>query len=227
MRTWQTLAERAGRELEDASAEDILRWAGGQFGDRLVVTSSMADGVLAHLAASVLPGVEVLFLDTGYHFVETLGTRDAVEGLYNVRVRTVRPRRSVDEQDVLEGPRLYERDPDRCCALRKVEPLERALAGYAAWATGIRRDEARSRARTPVVGWDATRGLVKVSPLARWTQNDVDAYVAQHAVLVNPLQQLGFTSIGCQPCTVPVQPGDDPRAGRWAGRAKTECGIHT
>ncbi|MGK5631825.1 phosphoadenylyl-sulfate reductase [Streptomyces sp. URMC 123] len=220
------LAERAGRDLEEAPAPEILRWAVDTFGARFCVTSSMEDAVVAHLAAGVRPGVDVVFLDTGYHFPETIGTRDAVEAVLDVRVRTLTPRLSVAEQDAAYGPRLHDRDPDLCCALRKVEPLEEGLADYDAWATGLRRDEAPSRAGTPVVGWDERRRKVKVSPIARWTQDDVDAYVAEHGVLTNPLLMDGYASIGCAPCTRRVRQGEDARAGRWAGRAKTECGLH-
>jgi phosphoadenosine phosphosulfate reductase len=220
------LALDAGRRLEQASPQEVLRWAAETFGERFVVTSSMGDGVLASLAASAAPGVEVVFLDTGYHFPETLGTRDAVAQVYDVRVRTVLPLLTVAEQDAEHGPDLWRRDPDACCALRKVEPLERALADRDAYATGVRRDESPTRAGTQVVEWDERRGKVKVNPLARWTQDDVEAYVAEHGVLVNPLQAEGFPSIGCAPCTRPVAAGEDLRAGRWAGTPKTECGLH-
>ncbi|WFB06883.1 phosphoadenylyl-sulfate reductase [Streptomyces sp. LX-29] len=222
-----TLAERAGRELEEAPALDILRWAADTFGPRFCVTSSMEDAVVAHLASRAFPGVDVVFLDTGYHFPETIGTRDAVATVLDVNVITLTPRQTVAEQDAEHGPRLHERDPDLCCALRKVTPLEEGLAGYDAWATGLRRDEAPTRAGTPVVGWDARRGKVKVSPIARWTQADVDAYVAEHGVLTNPLLMDGYASVGCAPCTRRVLPGEDSRAGRWAGRGKIECGLHT
>ncbi|MEW1638837.1 phosphoadenylyl-sulfate reductase, partial [Streptomyces sp. NPDC093801] len=164
------LAERVGRELEDASALEILTWAADTFGERFCVTSSMEDAVVAHLASRVMPGVDVVFLDTGYHFEETIGTRDAVEAVMDVNLLTLRPRRTVAEQDAEYGPRLHDRDPDLCCALRKVQPLEEGLAGYDAWATGLRRDESPTRANTPVVGWDEKRRKVKVSPIARWTQ---------------------------------------------------------
>jgi phosphoadenosine phosphosulfate reductase len=223
----ETLASRAGEELEDASAEAVLRWAADTFGDRFCVTSSMADAVLTHLAARVKPGIDVVFLDTGYHFAETIGTRDAVAAVYDVNVITITPEQTVAEQDAQYGPRLHDRNPDLCCALRKVAPLNKALDGYDAWATGLRRDESPTRAATPVVAWDARRGKVKVSPLARWTQADVDAYVAEHGILLNPLFMDGYTSIGCQPCTRRVAAGEDARAGRWAGTGKTECGIHT
>ncbi|MFH8366730.1 phosphoadenylyl-sulfate reductase [Streptomyces sp. NPDC018031] len=222
----KSLAEQAGRDLEDAPALEIVRWAADTFGDRFCVTSSMEDAVVAHLASRARPGVDVVFLDTGYHFPETIGTRDAVAAVMDVNVITLMPRLTVAEQDAEFGPRLHDRDPDRCCAMRKVEPLREGLAGYDAWATGLRRDESATRAGTPVVGWDARRGKVKVSPIARWTQADVDAYVAEHGVLTNPLLTDGYASVGCAPCTRRVLAGEDARAGRWAGRAKTECGLH-
>ena len=211
-------ALRAGRELEGAPAEDVLRWAVESFGERFAIASSMETGLLAHLAGRVAPGVHVLFLDTGYHFAETIGTRDAVAATYDVEVLTISAHRPDDK--------LYERDPNLCCTLRKVDPLDRALEPYLAWASGVRRDESASRAATPVVGWDEKRGKVKVNPLATWTQDDVDAYVAEHGVLANPLLSDGYLSIGCAPCTRRVAPGEDPRSGRWAGTGKTECGLH-
>jgi phosphoadenosine phosphosulfate reductase len=223
----EALALEAGRDLEDAPAQEVLRWAAGIFGKRLCVASSMEDTVVAHLAAAVLPGVDVLFLDTGYHFPETIGTADAVAAALDVNVISLTPRQTVAEQDAEHGPKLYARDPGRCCALRKVEPLRRGLTPYDAWATGLRRDESPTRAGTPVVGWDAGRRKVKIAPLARWTQQDVDAYVARHGVLLNPLLWDGYASIGCAPCTRRVAEGEDPRAGRWAGTGKTECGLHS
>jgi phosphoadenosine phosphosulfate reductase len=220
------LAERAGRELETASAQDVLRWAHETFGDRFAIASSMGDGLLAHLASTAAPGAHVLFLDTGYHFAETLGTRDAVAATYDVQVRTVLPLLTVAQQDAEHGAELWRRDPGACCAMRKVEPLARALEPYVAWASGIRRDEAETRRDAGVVEWDAKRAMVKVNPIATWTQEQVDAYVAEHGVLVNPLAYDGYPSIGCAPCTRRVEPGQDARAGRWAGSAKTECGLH-
>ncbi|MGY1638729.1 phosphoadenylyl-sulfate reductase [Geodermatophilus sp. SYSU D00742] len=204
----------------------VLRWAGETFGDDFAITSSMADGLLAHLASRAVPGVNVVFLDTGYHFAETIGTRDWISGVLPITLVNVRPAQTVAEQDAEYGPELHQRDPDLCCSLRKVQPLAQALAGYAAWGSGVRRDEAATRAGTRVVDWDAKRGMVKVNPLAAWTQDDVDAYTAEHQVPVNPLHEIGYASIGCAPCTRPVAPGEDPRAGRWAGRGKTECGLH-
>ena len=221
------LAARADRELDGADAADVLRWAGEVFGPDLVLASSMADTHLVHLAQSVVPGIDVLFLDTGYHFAETIGTRDAVAVVYDVNMISITPRQTVEEQDADFGPRLHDRDPERCCALRKVEPLERGLAPYTAWINGMRRVDAPTRKDIHVVDYDAKRGMVKISPIASWTDEDVEAYVAQHAVLVNPLFQDGYTSIGCAPCTRRTAPGEDPRAGRWAGFTKTECGLHT
>jgi phosphoadenosine phosphosulfate reductase len=222
----RALAGQAGRDLEDAPALEILRWAARTFGGRFCVTSSMEDAVVAHLASRAMPGVDVVFLDTGYHFPETIGTRDAVAAVMDVNVITLTPRQTVAEQDAEFGPRLHDRDPDLCCRLRKVLPLEEALKGYQAWATGLRRDESPTRANTPVVGWDDKRQKVKISPIARWSQDDVAAYVAEHGVLTNPLLTDGYGSIGCAPCTRRLLAGEDARDGRWAGRAKTECGLH-
>jgi phosphoadenosine phosphosulfate reductase len=220
------LVRHAGAELELAPAEVIIEWAVATFGDRFAITSSMADAVLADLASRVAPGIDVVFLDTGYHFAETIGTRDAVAATLPVNLVNVTPEQTVAEQDATYGKDLFNRDPDLCCALRKVRPLEEALAGYDAWATGLRRDETHNRVIAPVIGWDESKRKVKVSPLARWTSRDVEDYIAEHNVLVNPLQYDGYPSIGCWPCTRRVAPGEDPRSGRWAGTGKTECGIH-
>ncbi len=228
-RSGQELAEIAvvaGPELELAPAELILQWAVDTFGGRFCVTSSMTDAALAHLASTVAPGIDVVFLDTGYHFAETVRTRDAVAATLPLTVVDVRPELSVAEQDTTYGTDLFATNPDLCCALRKVEPLERGLAGYDAWATGLRREETHNRVTAPVVGWDEQKQKVKVSPLARWTRGDVERYIAEHDVVVNPLTHDGYPSIGCWPCTRRVAPGGDPRSGRWAGFAKTECGIH-
>jgi phosphoadenosine phosphosulfate reductase len=205
----------------------VLTWAGETFGDSFAITSSMADGLLAHLASRAVPGVNVVFLNTGYHFAETIGTRDWIAGVLPITLHDVQPPQTVAQQDAEHGPALYERDPDLCCALRKVQPLAQALAGFTAWGSGVRRDESATRTATRVVDWDAKRGMVKVNPLAAWTSEDVDAYIAEHQVPVNPLQEIGYASIGCAPCTRPVAAGEDPRAGRWAGKNKVECGLHT
>jgi|SRR5882757_2092870 len=222
----EELAGKVGDRLERAHPVEILAWAAGEFGSKICVTSSMADAVVAHMASRVRPGIPVLFLDTGYHFAETIGTRDAVAATLPVDVITIHPRQTVAEQDAEFGPKLHDRDPDRCCAMRKVEPLKRALAPYHAWISGIRRDESETRRGIKVVDWDARRGLVKVNPLATWTERDVEDYATEHGVLMNPLVDAGYASIGCAPCTQPVAAGQDARAGRWAGRSKTECGLH-
>ena len=212
--------------LDGAHPSEVLRWAGARFGDRFCLTSSMADAVLITLAADAIPGVDVIFLDTGYHFAETLATRDRVAAELPVNVVTVKPLLTVGQQNRTYGQSLYARDPDRCCAMRKVEPLNRALAGYDAWASGLRRDESPTRAGTAVVDVDTKRGMLKVNPLATWTQDDVDAYIAARGVIVNPLGERGFASIGCAPCTRPVRAGEQARAGRWSGTEKLECGLH-
>lgn len=222
----EQLARGACRELDSAPAVEILRWAVQTFGARFAVASSMQDAVLVHLVSQVATGVDVLFLDTGYHFAETLGARDAVAAAYDVNVISLTPRQTVAEQDATEGRKLHDRDPDRCCRMRKVEPLDRALVHYDAWATGLRRADAPSRRSTPVVAYDADRGKVKIAPIAAWSDADVENYIAEHGILVNPLVAAGYPSIGCVPCTRAVAAGQDPRAGRWAGLAKTECGIH-
>lgn len=220
------LATRAGVELDRQPAHKIVEWAVETFGERFCVTSSFADAVLIHVVSQVVPGIEVVFLDTGLHFGETLRVRDTVQATLPVVVKSVTPRLSLAEQDAEYGPRLYARDPDQCCWLRKVEPLERALEPYDAWAAGLRRDEGPSRANTPVVGFEAGRGKVKVAPLAYWTEAEVQAYIEQHNIPVNALIKQGYASVGCWPCTRRTAPGEDPRAGRWPLFDKTECGIH-
>ncbi|HVD87652.1 MAG TPA: phosphoadenylyl-sulfate reductase [Jatrophihabitantaceae bacterium] len=226
MRELPAIARQAGADLEGSSALDVLRWAEATFGSAWCVASSMADAVLPHLASHVRPGVDVIFLDTGYHFAETIGTRDAVAATMPVTVHSIQPRQTVAEQDAEFGPELFARDPDRCCAMRKVAPLAAALDPYQAWATGLRRDEARTRANAQVVEWDAARSMIKLNPIAAWTQDDVDAYLAEHRILVNPLLFDGYGSVGCAPCTRRITAGEDARAGRWAGTSKIECGLH-
>ena len=182
--------------------------------------------LLVEMAAKVRPGVDVLFLDTGYHFAETNGTRDAVEMVYGVNVVNVRPELSVGEQDEQYGKDLFARDPAACCRMRKVEPLGKALSGYTAWVTGIRRVEAPTRANAPVISFDEAFGLVKINPLAAWSDEQMQDYIDANGILVNPLVDEGYPSIGCEPCTVKPEAGADPRSGRWQGQAKTECGLH-
>ncbi|PZR55498.1 phosphoadenylyl-sulfate reductase [Xylanimonas oleitrophica] len=213
---------------DEASAAQVVAWVARELGgDRAAVACSMADAVLPHVVARELPWVDVLFLDTGYHFVETVGTRDAVAATLDVHVVDVRPSLSVPEQDAVHGRDLFAHDPAACCAMRKVEPLARTLAGYEVWFTGVRREEAPTRAATPLVTFDEKNGLVKVNPLAAWTGDDLYGYAARHGVVLNPLLEDGYPSIGCAPCTQRVERGADPRSGRWAGFDKTECGLHT
>ena len=223
----RALAESGAAELDDAGFDQVVAWAAANFAvDAVAVACSMADAVLPHVVSAKLPGVDVLFLDTGYHFTGTHQTRADVARLLPVRVVDVLPERSVAEQDRLHGADLFNRDPNLCCAMRKVEPLHRALGGYELWLTGVRRDEAPTRSNTPLVTWDDRNGLVKVNPLAAWSVEDILDYAALHQVPINPLLAQGYPSIGCAPCTKPVAPGDDPRSGRWASLAKTECGLH-
>jgi phosphoadenosine phosphosulfate reductase len=223
----RAIAERGADGLgPDATAEELLLWAAAMFGDRLIVASNMQDAVLVDLAAKAAPGVDVLFLETGYHFAETIGTRDAVEQVYDVRMVNATAEHTVAEQDSLLGKDLFARDPNRCCALRKVAPLENTLRGYDAWVTGVRRVEAPTRANTPLISYDEKFGLVKINPIAAWSDEEMQAYIEANHVLVNPLVGEGYPSIGCAPCTAKPAPGADPRSGRWAGTGKIECGLH-
>jgi phosphoadenosine phosphosulfate reductase len=220
------LAERGAAELDGASALELLAWTDKHFGGDYVVASNMQDAVLVDMASKVRPGVDVLFLDTGYHFAETIGTRDAVEAVYDIHVVNVTPEHSVTQQDQLLGKDLFASNPGECCRLRKVVPLSKALGGYAAWVTGIRRVEAPTRANAPLISFDEGFKLVKINPLAAWSDEDMDAYIQANGVLVNPLVEEGYPSIGCAPCTAKPVEGADPRSGRWQGLAKTECGLH-
>jgi phosphoadenosine phosphosulfate reductase len=220
------LAEKARHELADASAAEALAWTAQTFGERWIVASNMQDAVLVDLAYQARRDIDVLFLQTGYHFVETIGTRDAVAVTYpGIRIINAEAEQSVADQEAEFGP-LNRTSPDRCCHLRKVVPLRRVLRGYDAWVTGVRRVDAPTRANTPIVQWDDLNGLVKVNPIAAWSDDEFDAYVAHRGILQNPLVGLGYLSIGCEPCTSLPLPGQDARSGRWAGLAKTECGLH-
>lgn len=208
----------AARRLETASAGAVLRWALARFGrTNVVVASSFQDAVLVDVAVSVDPAVRVVFLDTGYHFAETLAY-----------VETLRTRYDLDLQVVRPGPEAagVPCGAEGCCQVRKVAPLARALAGRRAWVSGVRRADAATRRSAAAVEWDATRGLVKVNPLVTWTDDDVLHYQRDHDLPVHPLVPRGYLSIGCAPTTVPVAPGADPRSGRWAGSDRTECGLH-
>jgi phosphoadenosine phosphosulfate reductase len=211
------LAE-ASRRFEARPASAVVAWAYDRFGDDLVLAASFQDCVLIDIVYKTVPDVEVVFLDTQYHFAETLWYVEQVKARYGLNLNVVRPERAPDD--------LWHNDPDQCCRVRKVEPMRRALEGRAAWMSGLRRAEAPSRANTPLVSYDASRGLVKINPIATWSDADVAGYVKDHALPEHPLSGRGYDSIGCWPCTRPVGEGEDARAGRWAGMDKTECGLH-
>ncbi|HET9771843.1 MAG TPA: phosphoadenylyl-sulfate reductase [Acidimicrobiia bacterium] len=204
----------AAARLADAPAEAVLAWAAETFGPALTVACSMQDAVLVDLAVRADPRVEVVFLDTGFHFDETLATARRIRARYDLNLVTLLPHPDADTY-VSAGT-------GACCAARKVAPLERHLARRAAWATGLRRAESPSRAGAAPLEWDAARGMVKLNPIVAWTDDDVARYVAEHDIIVNPLRHQGFDSIGCAPCTVP----GSGRAGRWAGSGRLECGLH-
>ncbi len=209
----EELAELS-RSFESQPASKVVRWAVDRFHPRLSLLSSMTDAVLVDLAIRVEPSIEVVFIDTGHHFPETLATVDLVRRRYGLNLRIV-----------TVGPEPAPLGEDGCCSATKVLQLDRALVGREAWMSGLRRADAPTRTRAPIVGLDR-RGLVKVNPLATWTDDDVAGYVAEHDVPVNPLVFQGYPSVGCRPCTRPVADGADPRSGRWAGSPRTECGIH-
>lgn len=222
----QTIAEHAAEEFADADAVSILAWTTALFTDKWVVASNMQDAVLIDLAVTVKTDVPVVFLDTGYHFAETIGTRDAIAAAYpDVRILNARADLSVAAQEDAYGV-LYNSDPDRCCRLRKVVPLQRVLADYYVWVTGMRRTDSAGRADLPTISWDRKNGLIKINPLASWTDEQYQEYIDENDVLVNPLVSAGYPSIGCAPCTAKPLPGADARSGRWAGQTKTECGLH-
>lgn len=204
-------------QFETAPAQAVIEWAVEQFHPFMCLAASMTDAVLIDLAVKVEPSIEVVFIDTRYHFPETLEMVERVRRHYglNLRVLTVPP----------QPEELWQKDPVNCCGEAKIAQLDRALQGKLAWMSGLRRVEAPTRLSAPVVARDL-RGLVKVNPIATWTDEDVRGYVADHAVPVNPLLARGYPSIGCRPCTMPVADGDNPRSGRWAGLDKTECGLH-
>ncbi len=204
-------------EFERLPAGKIIQWAVDCFAPHLCMTASMTDAVLIDLAVKVDPAIEVVFIDTGYHFPETLQTVENVRRHYGLNMRIMTVAHHAEE--------LWEVDPENCCSAVKVGQLDRALAGKVAWMSGLRRTEAASRESAPIVARDL-RGLVKVNPIATWSDEDVAGYIADHDVIQNPLVAKGYLSIGCEPCTKPVKPGEDPRSGRWAGRDRTECGLH-
>jgi phosphoadenosine phosphosulfate reductase len=217
-----------GEAFESRPAEDVLRWALDRFSGRIVLTCSWQrqSSVLVDLIHRIGGDVRIVELDTGLLFPETYATRDRLIERYDLQVERVLPARTVEEQAEDDGPELWSREPDRCCALRKVEPLERALEGSEAWITGIRRSQTVARSSARKVALDPRRTVVKIQPLADWSDEDVLGYLLAHDVPYNPLHDAGYPSIGCVPCTRRVEAGADPRSGRWAGTGKTECGLH-
>jgi phosphoadenosine phosphosulfate reductase len=203
--------------FETAPASAVIRWAVETFGDGLVLAASFEDVVLIDLATKVAPGIEVIFLDTEAHFPETLAFVDDVRARYDLNLTVTKP-----------GPEAaaHPCGSEQCCQFRKVAPLRRAVQGNRAWLTSLKRDDGPTRADAPIVSWDAAFGLVKVNPLATWTNADISSYLADHDLPVHPLVSQGYLSIGCAPTTRPVAEGEDPRAGRWAGLDKSECGLH-
>jgi phosphoadenosine phosphosulfate reductase len=224
----QQKIEVAARELADATPQTVLQWAVETFGSRLTMATAFgAEGCcLIHMLAEIGPETRLFNLDTGYQFVETLQLRERIRQRYGIDVELVRPELTVAEYEQEHGGPLYRHRPDQCCHDRKMVPLRKAVIGYEAWISAIRRDQTMDRGAARIVQWDAKFNLVKVNPLLNWTRKDVWTFVLQHDVPYNPLHDQGFPSIGCQPCTAPVSDGEDERAGRWAGSAKKECGLH-
>ncbi len=206
------------RRFEHRPASALVAWAYDRYDTDLVLAASFQDCVMIDIVYKTVPDVEVAFLDTQYHFAETLWYVEQVKARYGLNLNVIRPEREPDD--------LWHNDPDACCRARKVEPMKRALAGKAAWMSGLRRAESPARANTPLVSFDASRGLVKINPIAGWSDADVAGYVRDHDLPVHPLSERGYDSIGCWPCTRPVGAEQDSRAGRWAGLDKTECGLH-
>jgi phosphoadenosine phosphosulfate reductase len=221
--------EQASSRLELAEPEDILRWATARFAPKFTMATAFGpEGmVLIHMLAEIAPQTPIFNLDTGYQFKETLELREEVKRRYGIEVELKRAETTVEQYEQIHGGPLYRTNPDQCCFDRKVKVLQQAAIGMHAWASAIRRDQSPDRAKAPIVGWDKKFGLVKVSPLANWTKQKVWALITQHNIPYNPLHDQGFTSIGCQPCTRAVLIGEDERAGRWSGFAKTECGLHS
>ncbi len=221
--------EARSRELESASPQEILKWTLGRFEDKFTMATAFGpEGmVILHMLSEIDRRAHVFNLDTGYQFQETLELREKVARRYGIEVEMKKPATTVEQYEQLHGGPLYRTNPDQCCFDRKVTVLKNAVVGFHAWASAIRRDQSPDRANVPIVGWDKKFSLVKISPLAKWTKQDVWKFITDHDVPYNPLHDEGYTSIGCWPCTRAVLAGEDERAGRWSGLAKTECGLHS
>jgi phosphoadenosine phosphosulfate reductase len=220
--------EAANSLLKGKTPPEVLRWAVEQFHPRLTMATAFgAEGCcLIHMLAEIEPGVRIFNLDTGYQFAETLELRERIKDRYGIEVEYIQPELTVAEYEEEHGGPLYRHRPDQCCHDRKILPLRRAVVGFDAWLSAIRRDQTTHRAVAGVVQWDAKFSLVKVNPLLTWTKREVWGFIARHDVPYNPLHDRNYPSIGCWPCTQPVGDGEDERAGRWAGTAKKECGLH-
>jgi phosphoadenosine phosphosulfate reductase len=209
---------KVSTRLEKAGAVETIRWSVERFGSGVALACSFQDCVIVDLAIKVDPGLEVVFLDSDFHFPETLEFVELVRDRYRLNLTVTHPDASADP---------WPCGTAECCRRRKVEPLFRALEGKSAWLTGLKRSDAATRSHAPVVAWDEARQMVKVNPLAAWTDDDIAGYIAAHDLPVHPLLAQGYLSIGCGPTTRPVKPGEDPRAGRWSDSDKTECGLHS
>ncbi|MFB9276850.1 phosphoadenylyl-sulfate reductase [Cohnella cellulosilytica] len=223
----ENLIRVKAEEFENAPAETVIAWAIETFPNITFACSFGAeDVVLVDMIQKISPSTDIFYLDTDFHFKETYETRDRIAERYNLKFVEVKSKLTPEQQEAEYGAQLWKSDPTACCNLRKVEPLTRVLSGYEAWITGIRRDQAPTRANAKKVEYDTKFGLVKFNPIAAWTSEDVWAYIRENDLIYNPLHDQNFPSIGCEYCTKPVMPGEDPRSGRWAGNEKTECGLH-
>lgn len=223
----EALAAEAAERFEQLSAEELIAWAVEKFPNITLACSFGAeDVVLVDMLQKISPSSDIFYLDTDFHFTETYETRDRLEAHYNVKFVQVKPNLTPEEQAAKHGDELWKSDPNACCGIRKVEPLVQILGKYDAWITGIRRDQAPTRANAKKVEYDYKFGLMKFNPLASWTSDDVWNYIRSNHIIYNPLHDNHYPSIGCSYCTRQVMPGEDPRAGRWSGNEKTECGLH-
>jgi phosphoadenosine phosphosulfate reductase len=221
--------EAKSAEFETATPQEILRWSLARFAPRFTMATAFGpEGmVILHMLSEIDPNTPVFNLDTGYQFTETLELRERVKQRYGIAVEMKQPETTVEQYEQLHGGPVYKSNPDQCCADRKLSVLKKAVVGYHAWASAIRRDQSPDRAKAPIVGWDKKFNLVKVSPLANWTKKEVWGMITKFDIPYNALHDQGYTSIGCWPCTRAVLFGEDERAGRWSGFAKTECGLHS
>ncbi len=214
-------------ELESKSPQEVIRWVIENFErEEFALACSFKELVLLDMLLKEKPDARIFYIDTGFHFKETLDLKKKIEETYKITVERYEPEVTLDYMEKVCGPKLWETDPDKCCTIRKVEPLRKVLSTLKLWMTGIRRDQGQTRANIPIIGWDRKFALVKISPLATWSKKQVWDYIMTHDLPYNELLDNGYPSIGCEPCTHPVVDGDDDRAGRWTGHKKTECGLH-